>query len=390
MATAAVLRADKEHLIDMYFERTRVAEECRQRETAAAIRIQSVWRGVMVREELRRLHRTATLIQRMYRGHLGRDRADVARREYNRRMRTQYFNHAAGTIQRWYRGYHSRKFKHSFLARKAYIQSVLAKTDVLKSEMEAKYQAQVAEAEAAAEAARQAEEQEFMRKSHHLLSTATVPGVFSSPFEAMGGRTLVSGTMPGIEAEMRSLRVGGHTGYPLGPLSPPRSQKLPPPGTLEPLPSPHGSARMGAPLNSSIVPPSGAGSAKGSPRVVKATVRAAAPYGIVEETARIERVVDQRLQGNISQRAFVPTTGALPLKRAPSLSMSAPDLPEIVASPKAGASLGLSALDSPSRRALGATGMMGARGMLGSPTPLSPHSKPFLTTVKKVVLFEDV
>ncbi|EFJ11762.1 hypothetical protein SELMODRAFT_6054, partial [Selaginella moellendorffii] len=80
---------------------------------------------------LRKWNCAATHIQRVYRGHLGRERHHSITRARDTALRMAYFNHKATLIQKRFRGYYSRKYVHSFYARKEFLLDVMAKaTDV--------------------------------------------------------------------------------------------------------------------------------------------------------------------------------------------------------------------------------------------------------------------
>jgi hypothetical protein len=92
------------------------------------------------------------------------------------------FEYSAREIQRVYRGYFSRKYRHDFYARKAYIQQVLMQGEQLRGECQRNMEEQIAIAE---EEYQQKEAEEFQRLTsglHHLISTKTSPGIYNSPY----------------------------------------------------------------------------------------------------------------------------------------------------------------------------------------------------------------
>ena len=100
-----------------FFEATRAAEEARVDETARCVRLQSAWRRVVCVAFFNEQQRTIRLMQRHLRGWLGRQKARRARRARDIGRQRAVFDAIATTIQRRFRAYHSRKYRHSFYAR---------------------------------------------------------------------------------------------------------------------------------------------------------------------------------------------------------------------------------------------------------------------------------
>ena len=62
-------------------------------------------------------------------------RARRALEEYNRALRKAYFNAMATVIQRWWRGFYSRKHIHDYYARKRYLKQVKERNDHIRAEL---------------------------------------------------------------------------------------------------------------------------------------------------------------------------------------------------------------------------------------------------------------
>ncbi|GAQ84387.1 hypothetical protein KFL_001870090 [Klebsormidium nitens] len=360
-----------------YFAMLREAEAHRPHETAAAVRIQSAWRGFFLRCSLARLAATCTVIQRCYRGHLGRQYAAACRRQNldsaessmvllcrpssrspgrvlllpltpaavacvwqrDRALRLAYFHAAATVIQRHFRGFHSRKYRHSYYARAAYIAAVLHTTERLRAHLQESYEQQAADAAAAVRATAAAQYQAVLRQSHHLVSTRSCPGVFRAPRHAGGvpaldglsveehlwhtvhtaGRpgsatgTSTSSSHSGSLSEPPSApssagqveRAGGARVQPLD-LAPLRA------GLLQAESSLARSTSRGASISDLIqraadyetaLRATSPGEARG-----RGTVQAASPYAAVEDRERLERQQSARLA--VSPRPFLTAVGA--------------------------------------------------------------------------------
>ncbi|PNH07657.1 Spermatogenesis-associated protein 17 [Tetrabaena socialis] len=191
-ALAKALQVQVPELIAEYFSKCRLVEERRALESRAVVTIQAYARGFIVRRRLQRLTRTVTTIQRHWRGYLGRLRGRLALAAYNRALRRAYFDAMATVVQRWWRGFYSRKYIHDYYARKRYLQAVRERNNQARAELNL-------EAERAIIMQRQEAEERARRlfadkvaKLHHLVSTATQPGIFNSPY------SIATGSLPVI------------------------------------------------------------------------------------------------------------------------------------------------------------------------------------------------
>mmetsp|Transcript_63599 Transcript_63599/g.201131 ORF Transcript_63599/g.201131 Transcript_63599/m.201131 type:complete len:332 (+) Transcript_63599:86-1081(+) len=218
MAAVARLWNAQSEVTSAFFELTQAAEDARPLEQGAALRIQTKWRSYATRRNLRWLSGKTLVIQRWYRGYLGRLRFKLARKVADHNLRVRFFDIMATEIQRSFRGYWSRKHIHSFYARKAYLEAVMERTAALRGEMEGGFARQQAEDEL--RAAMEAQDR-FVRTIdglHHLVSTDCCPGVYNSPFASVaGGLPSVGGVT--VEEHLRATRHG---------RMPSRSQRLGP------------------------------------------------------------------------------------------------------------------------------------------------------------------
>lgn len=159
--------------------RNAIANECRHREFMSARRIQSTWRGYSARKHLKRLHRMATIIQTTYRNYYARRQQFLLLEEQLQQRIDRYWFDRAATIQRHWRGHHSRRTRYDHYAMKAWLRSVADKSNELADES---WHYFAEERERAA-----AEENEMARKIcmliarklHHFLRTRSQAGVLS-------------------------------------------------------------------------------------------------------------------------------------------------------------------------------------------------------------------
>ncbi|KAI4537066.1 hypothetical protein MG293_013269 [Ovis ammon polii] len=140
MATLARLQARSKSIAQQYYYRNSVVDVFRKKENDAAVKIQSWFRGCQVRAYIRYLHRVATIIQKQWRGYLGRQ---------------QY--QAIVKIQRRWRGYKIRKYCFNYYYLKEYLKAVSETNDAIRFKLSA-----------------------WFNKSFHKLDQ--IPGIYNSPF----------------------------------------------------------------------------------------------------------------------------------------------------------------------------------------------------------------
>ncbi|TSO67469.1 Spermatogenesis-associated protein 17 [Bagarius yarrelli] len=159
-----------------------IAEERRQQEYDAAVKIQSWFRGCRARAYVSWLHRNATVIQKTW-------RAFSARRYFRQRLKEAYFlmkmnfyDKMAVKIQQRWRGYYVRKYVHNYYARKRYLEALTKKNEQVRQELEELAEYQKRERERIAMEREEQEKYMEAQRLHFLLSTKQRPGVFNSPF----------------------------------------------------------------------------------------------------------------------------------------------------------------------------------------------------------------
>ena len=127
----------------LFYERCKVAEALRDRETRKAVRLQSAHRGRALRLEVAEWNAMALVIERCARGHLGRQQARRLRIERDTKRQRSFFDALATTVQKRFRAYHARKYRHNFYARQAYVASVLRKGDMVREDLRSRMDEQV-------------------------------------------------------------------------------------------------------------------------------------------------------------------------------------------------------------------------------------------------------
>lgn len=182
MATFLTLMESKAKVVDRLFEQKRDAECQRQREFQAALNIQCWFRGTKVRAYLRFLHYCATTIQRHFRGHKGREIYRRLVQEKLANMRIDFYNRQATMIQKSWRGYYIRKYIFNYYTRKRYFQGLVEKNEIVRKELEEFALKSQQEKQRKKELEEKFTKEMKARRTHYLISTHQIPGVYNSPF----------------------------------------------------------------------------------------------------------------------------------------------------------------------------------------------------------------
>ena len=151
-------------------------------ETYAAVSIERVHRGAMVRSWKTGMIAASVQVQRVFRGYVGRNKAIAANTQRIKDARLGFFHYQASIVQKSFRGYYSRRYYHDFFARKAYIQEVIVKSEKLRAEL-SNHRQELLERDAREQEDKAREEFSRVTENlHHLLSTKCQPGIYNSPY----------------------------------------------------------------------------------------------------------------------------------------------------------------------------------------------------------------
>ena len=122
------------------------------------------------------------IVERIVRGHLGRQKARRMRIARDSFLQRTYFDIYATTIQLRFRGFHSRKYLHNFHARKAYVDAVVHKGDAVRAQLQVQLEQQVLERTREQERTGRESVRHLATRLHHLRSTASCAGIYNSPY----------------------------------------------------------------------------------------------------------------------------------------------------------------------------------------------------------------
>ncbi|KAI9340579.1 hypothetical protein BDR26DRAFT_353867 [Obelidium mucronatum] len=164
---------------DEFFRRSWEAETLRQKEYESDVKLQARIRGFMVRLRLKKMRHLAETVQRIWRGHQGRQRAIAERKRIEHEKLLAFWNTMATRIQKIWKGYWSRKSKFNYEARKQYLAQIVVKME----EMRVKVETHAKQQQIAALASQAQFEKNLLSKfagqRHHLVGTYAIPGVMA-------------------------------------------------------------------------------------------------------------------------------------------------------------------------------------------------------------------
>ncbi|NXH47360.1 SPT17 protein, partial [Dicaeum eximium] len=156
-------------------------DEDRKAKYKAAVKIQRWFRACRVRAYLRHLSQMVILIQKRWRGYVRRKQfKEIVERAYFIK-KLKFYNEMAVRIQKIWRGYYVRKYVHNFYALKKYLEAVSVNNEFVRSELEV-YAEMKEDEEKMKDLEKKEKEKKYRaRKTHYLLSTEQIPGIYNSP-----------------------------------------------------------------------------------------------------------------------------------------------------------------------------------------------------------------
>eukprot|EP00747_Dinoflagellata_sp_TGD_P167543 gnl/TRDRNA2_/TRDRNA2_192130_c0_seq1.p1 gnl/TRDRNA2_/TRDRNA2_192130_c0~~gnl/TRDRNA2_/TRDRNA2_192130_c0_seq1.p1 ORF type:complete len:394 (+),score=62.44 gnl/TRDRNA2_/TRDRNA2_192130_c0_seq1:121-1302(+) len=165
-----------------FFEMTQAANDHKQAEMDAIVRVQAVYRASKVRVRWNAVRAAVHMIQRVCRGMLGRSRAKATRLVRIRRLNSLFFHHCAAVIQKFFRGHWSRKYLHDYYGRKKYLETVAKRGEWTQAYLQHEQQQNAIAAKEMEEREMRQEFDSLAGDLHHLVSTKSIPGVYNPPY----------------------------------------------------------------------------------------------------------------------------------------------------------------------------------------------------------------
>ncbi|XP_010640803.1 spermatogenesis-associated protein 17 isoform X2 [Fukomys damarensis] len=182
MATLARLQARSSFIENQYYFRNSVVDAFRKKENCAAVKIQSWFRGCQVRAYIRHLHRVAIIIQKWWRGYLSRKLYQLKVEVAYYTMKMDLYNAMAVRIQSRWRAHKVRKYCFNYFYYKQYLRAVSEANETIREILQEYAESQESEEKKAKLEREEKRREEDTRKTHYLLSTKQIPGIYNSPF----------------------------------------------------------------------------------------------------------------------------------------------------------------------------------------------------------------
>jgi len=124
MATFQRLWNARHNIDGLLNDELRLAEINKDRELRGAITIQSIRRAIVARRYTATCTLSCKAIQRIWRGYLARQYACYVSSQRDKKRALALWTRMAIVIQKTFRAFHSRRYKHSYYERKAYLANV--------------------------------------------------------------------------------------------------------------------------------------------------------------------------------------------------------------------------------------------------------------------------
>ncbi|CAH8597479.1 unnamed protein product [Schistosoma turkestanicum] len=162
-------------------ETYRNCDTYRLSEYNAAVQIQAWFRGIRIRCYLKLVEKCTILIQKTWRGYLGRKRYRSLLSKAVIEYRRNKFSKAAAKIQSAWKGYLTRKYIFNFYARKVYLEALKDIGEFVKHQL-SEYEKEMKYLEYKKEQENERNRIINWAKSHHfLVSTRCQPGIYQNP-----------------------------------------------------------------------------------------------------------------------------------------------------------------------------------------------------------------
>jgi myosin heavy subunit len=200
MSSFGRIYRERLQITDKFFSFLQDAQAKRETEFKSALVIKRAWRLHRAREDAERRNRMAIKIQKRFRKYLATIAVRCLRVEKARAARIAFFNKMATEIQRCWRGYDFRRHVFDYNKQKQYLAEVATTNVRMRRELDDHFAiTRENENQAKVERERRRQEENALR-SHHLVSTASIPSVFQPP-----AFTKDAAAMPAIENFIRNI-----------------------------------------------------------------------------------------------------------------------------------------------------------------------------------------
>jgi len=173
------LLRDKDQFVEEFAAALRDSRENERLERGCATSLQRVFRGVSTRNNISRRGYYVNEIQRVFRGFMGREKANSHLAVQLDGRQLSLFHYYSIQIQKCVRGFYSRKYKHDHERRKRFRKRIADDGERVRQQMEDYSIKQKMYEEDKAQAEKEEAFRDLASNLHHLVSTKQIPGVYN-------------------------------------------------------------------------------------------------------------------------------------------------------------------------------------------------------------------
>ncbi|CAD8142866.1 unnamed protein product [Paramecium pentaurelia] len=169
-------------IIELYYNEAELSNENKTRENQAATKIQQWYRMHVKRIKYLKIRYNTIIVEKFAKGYLA--RMLMKRNSDNRynERNLKYFSYQATQIQRYFRGYHYRKYYLNWATRKEYLTFLKRKNETFLEELKRVEQEEAQQLKIRQEQLAKTEFESLARNLHHLSSTKSISGIYNRPF----------------------------------------------------------------------------------------------------------------------------------------------------------------------------------------------------------------
>lgn len=183
MAKVISLMNEIPDIFEQIYENYRIADQYREIEFNAAVKIQAWYRFLRVKAYFKHINASAVTIQKAFRGFIGRKVYRGILDESVKIKRKTFYDKQATLCQKTWRGYFSRKYIFNYYKRKAYLLAIQHKNEAVLNELKEYKDYMDRQAEDRRNIEKYQKLEEKAKREHYLISTKQISGVYNSPYK---------------------------------------------------------------------------------------------------------------------------------------------------------------------------------------------------------------
>lgn len=169
-------------MVDEYYKQVQETEKFWERDNKKALKIQATYKMFRMMRLYTKKRKAVILIQKNFRAFYAKLMQQKIKEQQINKKNVEYFSNQAVIIQKFFRGFHKRKYIHDFYARKQFLNLLKQKDEKFLQDLNKVAKEEQIEEERRQEAAARQEFTELAKNLHHLSSTNNIPGVYNPPY----------------------------------------------------------------------------------------------------------------------------------------------------------------------------------------------------------------